>query len=446
MERRRLISSLLVVTLVVGASAGFFWWVFGAGVAVEVETLLLRVMLTGFLVFLAIVIFRHFSLLWLAYLQQVGETVRSREEEGSGALPPVSILVPAYNEGRVLDRALHSLLQLDYPAYEVVVVDDGSSDDTLEVARRWEGHHGEATIRVVTKANGGKWSALNLGIEASRHPFLLCMDADSRLEPGSLRSAVAHFDDPDVGAVAGNVKIENRGRPLTWLQALEYVEGLNLPRRAQSFLAAVNIVPGPMGVFRRSAVEEVGRYDGDTYAEDADLSLKLIHAGWKVVYEEDAVAWTQAPRGMLDLLQQRYRWTRGILQAVRKRKELFLRPFPDFPLWMSALQLGFEGFVWPVLNVYAHLFFALVLLFYDAGAVILFWWLLMLAMDVVVALVTVSMEEEDLRLVLAALPYRLFYLLWLDVAKVFATAEELLNIEMRWDKLQRMATEGEVES
>lgn len=444
MDRRRLAASLAVVFVVVGASALFFWWVFSADIALE--SLLLRIVLTAFLVFLMIVIFRHFSLLWLAYLQQVGETVRSRAERATEEeLPPVSVLVPAYDEAKVLDRALHSLLRLDYPAYEVVVVDDGSTDGTLEVARRWEGDHGEVTVRVVTKANGGKWTALNLGIEASRHPFLLCMDADSRLEPGSLRSAMVHFRDPDVGAVAGNVKIENRDRPLTWLQALEYVEGLNLPRRAQSFLAAVNIVPGPMGVFRRSAVEEVGRYEGDTFAEDADLSLKLISAGWKVLYEEDAVVWTQAPRGMLDLLQQRYRWTRGILQAVRKRKELFLRPFPDFPLWMSALQLGFEGFVWPALNVYAHLFFALVLLFYDAGAVILFWWILMLAMDVVVALVTVSMEEEDLRLVLAALPYRLFYLLWLDVAKVFATVDELLNLEMRWDKLQRMATEGEVE-
>jgi len=444
-DRRRLFASLAVIVMVVGASAVFFWWVFSADLALE--TVLLRVVLTAFLVFLIIVIFRHFSLLWLAYLQQVGETVRSRDERARpGELPPVSILVPAYNEAKVLDRALQSLLRLDYPGYEIVVVDDGSGDGTLEVARRWEGDHGDVRVRVVTKANGGKWTALNLGIEASRHPFLLCMDADSRLEPGSLRAAMTHFRDPDVGAVAGNVKIENRDRPLTWLQALEYVEGLNLPRRAQSFLAAVNIVPGPMGVFRRSAVESVGRYEGDTFAEDADLSLKLISAGWKVVYEEEAVAWTQAPRGMLDLLQQRYRWTRGILQAVRKRKELFLTPFPDFPLWMSAFQLGFEGFVWPALNVYAHLFFALVLLFYEAGPVILFWWILMLAMDVVVALVTVSMEEEDLRLVLAALPYRLFYLLWLDVAKVFATVEELLNLEMRWDKLQRMATGGEVES
>ena len=444
MDRIRLAASLLVVLAVVGASTAFFWWVFRANPGMR--DLLLRGVLTAFLVFLMIVVFRHFSLLWLAFLQQVGETARSRGVPDTAELPPVSILVPAYDEGRVLDRALHSLLQLDYPGYEVVVIDDGSRDDTLDVARRWEGEHGEATVRVVTKANGGKWSALNLGIEASRHPYLLCMDADSRLEPDSLRTAMSHFDDPDVGAVAGNVKIENRDRPLTWLQALEYVEGLNMPRRAQSFLAAVNIVPGPMGVFRRSAVEEVGRYDGDTYAEDADLSLKLISAGWKVVYEEEAVAWTQAPRGMLDLLQQRYRWTRGILQAVRKRKELFVRPFPDFPLWMSAVQLGFEGFVWPALNVYAHVFFAFVLLFYDAGAVILFWWLLMLAMDVVVALVTVSMEEEDLRLVLAAVPYRLFYLLWLDVGKVFATVEELLDLEMRWNKLQRLAAEGRGET
>jgi cellulose synthase/poly-beta-1,6-N-acetylglucosamine synthase-like glycosyltransferase len=226
---------------------------------------------------------------------------------------------------------------------------------------------------------------------------------------------------------------------ITRLQALEYIEGLNLPRRAQGFVAAVNIVPGPVGMFRREALEEVGGYDTDTFAEDADLTLKMITAGWRVVYEDAAIAWSEAPERWIDLVQQRYRWTRGILQAVRKRKGIFLRPFPDFPLWVSAVQLGFEALVWPVMNIAAHLFFAIVALLFGAGELIVYWIILLTLLDLVAALVTVSMEEESLSLVPMALIYRFVFILFLDVVKAFATIEELFKLRMDWGKLERVA-------
>jgi biofilm PGA synthesis N-glycosyltransferase PgaC len=272
----------------------------------------------------------------------------------------------------------------------------------------------------------------------ARYPFVLCMDADSWMDPGTLRAAMGHFADPTVGAVAGNVKVANRKGLLARLQALEYIEGLNMPRRAQGFIAAVNIVPGPVGIFRRSALEEVGGYDTDTFAEDADLTLKLITAGWKILYEDQAITWTDAPEGLLDLIQQRYRWTRGLLQAIRKRKALFLSPFPDFPLWLSVVEMAFEAIIWPILNVYAHLFFAIVALLFGAGELLLYWWLLLTVTDLVIALVTVSMEEEDLRLVPLAIIYRFFFLLFLDVVKTFAAIEEMLNLGMGWEKLRRV--------
>jgi biofilm PGA synthesis N-glycosyltransferase PgaC len=266
------------------------------------------------------------------------------------------------------------------------------------------------------------------------------MDADSRLEPWTLKRAMAHFNDPSVGGVAGNVKVKNRRRVITRLQALEYIEGLNMPRRAQGFVAAVNIVPGPVGLFRREALEEVGGYDTDTFAEDADLTLKMVAAGWKVVYEDTAVAWTEAPESWLDLVQQRYRWTRGILQSIKKRKALFFKPFPDFPLWLSALEMGFEAVVWPILNVYAHLFFALIALLFGAGELLLYWWILLTLLDLVAAFVTVSMEEESLSLVPFAVIYRFFFILFLDVVKAFAALEELFNLGMGWEKLERVAS------
>jgi biofilm PGA synthesis N-glycosyltransferase PgaC len=157
-----------------------------------------------------------------------------------------------------------------------------------------------------------------------------------------------------------------------------------------------------------------------------------------VEYEDQSIAWSEAPETWRDLTQQRYRWTRGILQAIRKRKGLFLRPFPDFPLWVSTVQLGFEALVWPAMNVIAHVFFVIVALLFGAGELIVYWMILLTLLDLVAALVTVSMEEESLSLVPMAFMYRFVYILFLDVVKMFATMEELLKLDMGWGKLQRL--------
>jgi biofilm PGA synthesis N-glycosyltransferase PgaC len=434
MARDRALGPIVLLLIVVGMSAAFFFWVLQS--PDQVRVFLIRLVLISLVIFLGILLIRFFTLLWFGFLQHAERDIQGDRTDVQ--LPPVSVIVPAYNEGTVLERAIQSLLRLDYPEYEVLIIDDGSPDDTLATAAALEGVYDGVPIRVFTKPNGGKATALNLGIANSRHPFILCMDADSTVEPQLLRRALPHFEDPTVGAVAGNVKIENRDRLITRLQALEYIEGLNMPRRAQGFIAAVNIVPGPVGVFRREALTDVGGYDTDTFAEDADLTLKLISSGWKIVYEDQAVAWTQAPENWLDLVQQRYRWTRGILQAIRKRKWLLIKPVPDFPLWLSVLEMGFEAVVWPIMNVYAHLFFAVVALLFGMGELLLYWWILLTLLDLVAALVTVSMEEEQLSLVPLAVVYRVFFILFLDVTKSFAATEELFRFGMDWDQVRRV--------
>lgn len=429
---------LIVVFATVALTAVFVVWALIAGP--DIQALIVRTVVVSLIIFLTILFLRYFALLWFAYLGHAERNVLGVRDVSR--LPAVSVLVPAYNEATVLRRALSSLMKLEYPNFEVLVIDDGSKDNTLEIASGWEGQWGPGQFRVITKSNGGKASALNAGIAHSKHPLIFCMDADSYIEPRTLLRAARHFIDPAVGAVAGNVKVENRGRIITKLQALEYIEGLNMPRRAQGFVAAVNIVPGPVGMFRREALEAIGGYDTDTFAEDADVTLKMMAAGWRVKYEDAAIAWSEAPESWVDLVQQRYRWTRGILQAIRKRKGIYLRPFPDFPLWISTVQLGFEALVWPVMNVFAHLFFAIVALLFGAGELILYWMVLLTLLDLVAALVTVSMEEESLSLVPMALIYRFAFILFLDVVKTFATMEELFRLEMGWAKLDRVASDS----
>ena len=396
--------------------------------ALHTSVLLLRI-------FLVVLIVRYVLLLWLGYLHHI-ESGGLHPAEGA-AWPPVTIIVPVFNEEEVILPALQSLLALDYPAFHILVVDDGSTDRTGEIASTLAGSYGSVTLRIVKKSNGGKASALNTGIAMATTPYVLCMDGDSRLAPGTLRSAIPHFADPRVGAVAGNVKVVNRNNVWTRLQALEYIEGLNLARRAQGFLRIVNIIPGPIGVFRRDVLLSVGSYDNDTFAEDADLTLKIITAGWHVVYEERAIAWTEAPEFFLDIVRQRYRWTRGILQALRKRSSLLASPKGQIAVWISIASMFFEAVLWPAVNVLGGLLFTVAALSAGVASGIFYWWMLLTMLDVAAALYTVVMEEEDLSLVPYAVIYRFLFITMIDVAKLFATIEEAANVRMTWGKLAR---------
>ena len=383
--------------------------------------------------FLLLLILRYLALLWFSYLNHLDD-----DEPPDAALPLITVLVPAYNEGAVIQGSIRSLLELDYPHYEVLVIDDGSSDDTAARARVFEGQHGAARVRVLRKPNGGKAQALNTGIANAHGTFILCMDGDSALEPRTLRKAVRHLFDPRVGAVAGSVKVVNRTNLLSSLQALEYVEGLNMVRSAQGFFRLVNIIPGPIGLFRRSALEGVGGYDHDTFAEDCDLTLKLLVAGWQIKYEPAAIAYTEAPEKLLDLLKQRYRWTRGILQAISKHKLKLVTPHRGFGICFTLWYMIFEGIMWPAMNVFANVLFVFVATRYGAALPLVLWFAQLTVLDLAAALYCVAVEEESMALVPYAIFYRAFFALTIDVAKLIATIEEMLNLRMDWGKLDRI--------
>lgn len=394
--------------------------------------------LVALILFLFNLLFRYFAILILAYFYITKYSVM----ESEGYYPFISINMPVYNEGVVLRDAVLSIIDLDYPNFEIIIINDGSKDDTQEVAEALVGYHqGKSSmvkVSLINKPNGGKAKALNAGIQYSEADFVLNVDGDSQLSNNSLKVGVRHFIDPAVGAVAGNVKVLNRKKPLTDLQALEYVEGLNMPRSAQAIAKMVNIIPGPIGFFRKTALHDAGYYSSDTFAEDADLTLKVLATGWRVEYEPDAISFTEAPEKLMQLLKQRYRWTRGIIQAIRKHKKYIFNPTLNFNNTLILWQMVFESLIWPTMNIFGNAFFIFVGLAYGLSSLIGLWWLSIAILDILAAVYCIAVEKEEVRLIPYSIVYRLVFILVIDITKAAATVEEFLGIEMNWGKLQRI--------
>jgi cellulose synthase/poly-beta-1,6-N-acetylglucosamine synthase-like glycosyltransferase/peptidoglycan/xylan/chitin deacetylase (PgdA/CDA1 family) len=268
------------------------WLVLGVGILVTTRVLLLFVLA------------RHHTRL------------TRRAEEVRDFCPSVSVVVPAYNEEIGIERAVRSLAASDYPRLEIVVVDDGSIDRTADIVASL----GLERLRLVRQDNGGKASALNTGMRFADGEVLVMVDGDTVFEGDTIRHLVRPLADPGVGAVSGNTKVGNRGGLLGRWQHIEYVTGFNLDRRMYEVLQFTPTVPGAIGAFRREALEEVGGMSGDTLAEDTDVTLAIGRTGRRVVYAEQARAWTEAPSTVAGLWRQRYRWSYGTMQAVWKHR------------------------------------------------------------------------------------------------------------------------------
>lgn len=429
--RRILISGIVSLILILIIAYTLPYTVLSFSSLLEYSTIVALV------IFLFILLVRYFAILAMAYLY-INEYTFS---ETNGFIPFVSIIVPVYNEGKIIKQSIASLLNLDYSNYEIIIVNDGSSDDTKQIAESLvgyqDGKYNKIKVSLINQPNLGKARALNAGIYYSKADFILCMDGDSQLSPESLRSAIRHFKDPKIGAVAGNVKVLNRKKFFTDLQALEYIEGLNMARSAQSYIKLVNIIPGPIGVFRRKALEQAGYYSSDTFAEDADLTLKLLANDWKIYYEPKAISYTEAPVTLQQLLKQRYRWTRGILQSIRKHKKLLFNPTVNFGHTFILWVMSYEALIWPTMNIAANAFFIFAAVFFGFSQLIFFWWAGLAILDMVTALYCIAVEKEEFRLIWYAIIYRMFFILIIDICKTMSTIEEFLGIKMTWGKLER---------
>jgi cellulose synthase/poly-beta-1,6-N-acetylglucosamine synthase-like glycosyltransferase len=243
-----------------------------------------------------------------------------------GFNPRVAVLIPAYNEEKVIVRTIRSVLNSDYENLHIIVIDDGSSDSTYDISRQaYAAEIAAGHIQVLTKPNKGKAAALNFALDRLTEEFYVGIDADTVIAPDAISKLIPHFEDPLVGAVAGNAKVGNRVNLWTRWQALEYITSQNFERRALDLFNVVTVVPGAIGAWRTAPVKAAGGYPVNTVAEDADLTMNLLEQQLKVVYEDRALAFTEAPIDAKGLMRQRFRWSFGILQAVWKHRLAFVR-------------------------------------------------------------------------------------------------------------------------
>ncbi len=393
-----------------------------------------------FWIVLAIGLTRAVILLVLTHLRKPHEPMAGGDD------PSVSVVIPAYNEASVIRQCIEHVLQTEYSDFDIIVVDDGSTDGTYEAAMTYADH---PLVTVISQPNGGKASAMNAGMFETDSDVFICIDADSQLHPEAVGLLAAHFKDPKVGAAAGRVVVGNRRNILTRLQALEYITAQSIERRAKEYLNAITVVPGAIGAWRTTAVMEAGIFSTETLTEDADMTMAIIRSDYRVVYEERAIATTETPATVKALLVQRLRWSLGMMQASWKHSGAFGE---GRMLGVLALpDLAVFGYVMPLLAPLADLF--LIMLLYGflstvgdpaqagiaatTGSILLAYMLLPLFEVITVAIAFRLDPKEDRRLMWLIPVQRIFYRQLLYFSVIRAVWRAATGSLAKWGRANR---------
>jgi len=380
----------------------------------------------------------------LAFIQSKKEKKRVFAPDYS---PSVSVVIAAYNEAKVINKTISTLLTSDYPDLEIVVVDDGSTDGTAETVRKVYGDNNQVTI--LTKENGGKATALNIGVRQCRGEIVIALDADTVFLQNTIPLLVRHFSDQSIGAVSGNVKVGNRNNLFTVWQAVEYISSQNFDRRAYDLLNCITVVPGAIGAWRKDAIVLAGMYSTQTLAEDTDLTFRVRRLGYRIVTDNEALAYTEAPDTLRSLFKQRFRWAYGTLQCLWKHRGGLFNPrcgtFGKVAMpSMWIYQIGFQALA-PIVDftVLWSIFYCLVISPSLANKDMLMlggYWAVYTAVEIIGALPAMIMDKEDVRLV-AWLPLQRFVyrqLMYFVILKSIYTA--IHGSIVGWGKIERKGT------
>ncbi len=416
-------------------TAGFIRWAFWIGIFI------------GFLRLVLIII--------LALTQKFSRAKKLPKETSrrklNAFLPKVSVIVPAWNEEKVIIKTIKELLRSKYKNFEVLFVDDGSKDNTYQIVL--DKYKDNPQVKIFTKKNGGKSSAINFGIDQSDAEIVIVQDADTLLDPKAIFNLTRHFIDEKVGAVAGNVKVGNRISMLTKFQALEYIISQNLDKRAFNLVNGISVVPGAIGAWKRDLVLKAGGFKSDTLAEDAELTLKILEMGYKVEYEEQAIAFTEAPDNMKDFIKQRFRWMFGTLQSTWKYfKHIFSHKHKSLGFFVIPNVLVFQiifPLIAPFMDIFTVVFLSIALwqkaihqdVSFDSANQVITFYLLFALVDILVAFIAFMLERKEDKKLIIFLPWQRIvykYLMYVLSLKVFFTA--LKGPRVEWETKDRKAT------
>jgi cellulose synthase/poly-beta-1,6-N-acetylglucosamine synthase-like glycosyltransferase/spore germination protein YaaH/peptidoglycan/xylan/chitin deacetylase (PgdA/CDA1 family) len=415
-----------------------------------------EVLFVLFLVGIGLSLARMFMMLIMAFYQKKREKTL---EDGYKAVaaswqtrgaPLVSIVIPAYNEELNAVKTIQSLLEQDYPNYNILFVDDGSKDDTY--ARVSAAFADNPKVRAVTKPNGGKASALNYGIHITEAEFIVCIDADTQLKNDAVSELLQRFTDDNVGAVAGNVKVGNERNLLTYWQSIEYITAQNFDRRAFDLLNCITVVPGAIGAFRRTTLADAGFFTTDTLAEDCDLTMRLLRKGYVVRNCATALSFTEAPESLGMFLKQRFRWSYGVMQCFWKHRDaLFNGRYKAFG-WVALPNILIFQILLPFLAPLADLILVLSLIaagfgFVDASTWhIVFYYIVFTFVDVLGASLAFAFERENPKKLLWMLPQRLIYRQLMYYILLRSLRQAVKGQGQGWGRLKRTGNVNVVKS
>jgi len=269
------------------------------------------------LIYLGIFSGLYFSIFILGTFFEKKEEVYKKIKESYS--PSVCLIVPCYNEENNIKETISSLLLLDYPKekLEIIVVDDGSTDNTFKKAKAFEKYG----VKVIHKENGGKHTALNIGIKQTDAEFIGSVDADCSLKPDSLKNLIRHFIEPEVMAVTSTVKINKAENTIEGIQYVEFLVAAFL-KKIYSVLDSLFVTPGPLSVFRREVFEKLGPYHKAHQTEDLELGFRLQKANFKIAHAVNSIVYTKPCPTVKSLLLQRLRWRRGFLLNLKEYTEL----------------------------------------------------------------------------------------------------------------------------
>ncbi|KND39723.1 bifunctional polysaccharide deacetylase/glycosyltransferase family 2 protein [Streptomyces acidiscabies] len=400
-----------------------------------VPTLSVGLMVVG------VAVLGRFGMMFVLARRHYRKRHRRRFGWGPEVTRRVSVIVPAYNEKECIANTLESLARSTHPI-EVIVVDDGSTDGTSEIARDAATRLGMDNVRVVRQENAGKPAALNNGVRSASCDIVVMMDGDTVFEPDAVHQLVQPFADPGVGAVAGNAKVGNRNTVIGAWQHIEYVMGFNLDRRMYDLLRCMPTIPGAIGAFRRDAVLQAGGMSEDTLAEDTDITIAMHRAGWQVVYQEHARAWTEAPGSLKQLWSQRYRWSYGTMQALWKHRKSLTDKGPSgrFGRVGMPLVVLFQ-IVTPVFAPLIDVFTVYSMLFVDLRAALLAWFAV-LGVQLLCAAYAFRLDREQYRYLWMMPLQQLAYRQMMYLVLIHSCITALTGGRLRWQKLKRTGEVG----